>query len=576
VKVCPSCNERFSDDANFCPMDAAALTALAEAPLVPAAPAPIQTPPANDLLASRYRPLERIGESALGELFAAKDTRDGAAIHLLYVAAPVFSSPLALERTQRELRQLEKVPSEGIGRVFDHGRLPDGRLWIASEPPQGETLAELVQRGGPLPLERAGALVAKVGEALLEAQKGGVIHRDVHPGNVYVLPGDRIRLVNFGLALPQDEQVSGEPHYLSPEQAAGKPVDQRSNIYSLGAILYHLVCGQPPFLGDAPSLLSQHQTAEPVPPSKRRPDLPAAFDNLLAKALAKSPTRRHLTLRQFVRDAFDLSTRRQGQVAAPIEPAPPAAQPAAAPAVADAARTMMMVGAEVPLPTAAPAAAVMPPVKPAAVAVPIASAPVPAPVAAAPDPAAVGAATIIAIAPPTPDLAPAPGPTSAEPAPAVEQAPLAAATTDPLAKAIGEPQEAGARESPAAAPAPVAEPPGGQFRETLWFAKGEVAGKAITGTNGESASPLADERPLEDRYRDDGKLSREEAQRLSLRQGAAPKPAPAHVPARRIPGERMDTTGIAKEMMAGQKRNALLFVGILVVFAAAVLFVALR
>ena len=322
MKVCPSCNERFPDDANFCPMDAAALAVMAEA----RPPSEVRPEPAADetLLDGRFRPEEPPEPSVLGEIRSAYDTRQGSPARLIYVAPALFPSPLAFERTQRELRQLEKSPADGIGRVLGHGRLPDGRMWIASAPPEGVTLATLVQDVGPMPLAQACTIVARAGEALLEAQKGGVIHRDVHPGNIRVLAGDRVQIVNFGLAAPLNERLFGDPRYISPEQVQGKPVDQRSNIYSLAAVLYHAVCGQPPFEGDAATLLAQHETAEPALPSRRRPGLGTALDSLMVKAMAKSATRRHLTLRQFVRDVQELGA---GTVASPQATPVPSPEP---------------------------------------------------------------------------------------------------------------------------------------------------------------------------------------------------------------------------------------------------------
>ena len=213
------------------------------------------------------------------------------------------------DRALRELKQLGKVTSERIVRVIDQGRLADGRVYVATERVDGATtLEELVGREGPLPLERAKSIVLQVGEALTEAQKVGVIHRDVAPRNVLVGPGDRVKVGDFGLAEAVSDRVFGAPGFLSPEQAEGKPVDQRSNIYSLGAVYYFALTGKAPFAGDAASLMQQHLSAMPQPPSSLRAGLGADVDRVILKALEKSGGRRHLTLRQLLTEVGATST----------------------------------------------------------------------------------------------------------------------------------------------------------------------------------------------------------------------------------------------------------------------------
>ena len=213
------------------------------------------------------------------------------------------------DRALRELKQLGKVTSERIVRVVDQGRLADGRIYVATEQVDGAvTLEELVGREGPLSLDRAKAIVLQVGEALTEAQKVGVIHRDVAPRNVLVGPGDRVKVGDFGLAEPVTDRVFGAPGFLSPEQAEGKPVDQRSNIYSLGALYYFAITGKAPFAGDAASLMQQHLSAVPQPPSALRPGIGGDVDRVIGKALEKSGGRRHLTLRQLLTEVAATST----------------------------------------------------------------------------------------------------------------------------------------------------------------------------------------------------------------------------------------------------------------------------
>ncbi len=210
---------------------------------------------------------------------------NGGQVMLKIVSAAALPTGPMADRALRELKQLGKVTSERVVRVLDQGKTDDGRVYVATELVDGRSLEQLVAAEGPLPLQRAVTIVLQVGEALTEAQKVGVIHRDVSPRNVLVGSNDRVKVADFGLAEPVTDKVFGSPAYLSPEQVEGRPVDQRSNIYSLGAILYFAVTGEPPFSGDAQALLQQHVSAVPQPPSQRKPGLPPVLDKVVLKSL---------------------------------------------------------------------------------------------------------------------------------------------------------------------------------------------------------------------------------------------------------------------------------------------------
>src|SRR5215831_2635346 len=336
MKICPKCGEKFADDANFCPMDASKLvpgpsgvvarppstpgaaakaTVLGAAavpfpppppaprppPAPPAAPAAVPPPTPGGVISARFVPGPSLGGGASGEVFRARDQQTGAQVALKVVNPAVFPTPIAVERASRELRQLSRVTSERIARIIDFGKAADGRFFVATELIEGVSLQQLVTREGPVPVGRARAFILQIGEALTEAQKAGVIHRDVAPKNVLVTEGDRVRVINFSVPRPVSEKIFGVPEFLSPEQAEGKSVDQRSNIYSLGAILYFLVVGEPPFVGaDVRAVCELHMKGTVQPPSARKPGLPPELDRVVLKALEKNSSRRHLTLRQLL------------------------------------------------------------------------------------------------------------------------------------------------------------------------------------------------------------------------------------------------------------------------------------
>ncbi|MGZ3443922.1 MAG: serine/threonine-protein kinase, partial [Polyangia bacterium] len=277
---------------------------------MPTAAAPAVTQPDQPAPIGGRFVLSGVGlQTATGLASTATDLQTGGTVVVKMVAPEVLPTTAMADRALRELKQLGKVTSERIVRVVDQGKLPDGRVYVATERSYGSsTLEELVGREGPLTLERAKAIVLQVGEALTEAQKVGVIHRDVAPRNVLVGPDDHVKVGDFGLAEAVTDRVFGAPGFLSPEQAEGKPVDQRSNIYSLGAVYYFALTGKAPFAGDAASLMQQHLSAVPQPPSSLRAGLGSDIDRVIGKALEKSGGRRHLTLRQLLTEVGGTST----------------------------------------------------------------------------------------------------------------------------------------------------------------------------------------------------------------------------------------------------------------------------
>ena len=292
MKVCPNCQTKYPDDANFCPQETCATP---EGPrrldIISAAPA------------VRYEMGPQIGGSRSGEVFRARDLQSGATVAYKRVTRAVLTSPAVIERSQRELKQLQRAQSPRLAKVLDYGKEPDGQLFVVSELADGQTLAQVVAASGPFSLDRAKKIAAQIGEALLEGQKVGVVHHDLAPKNVLVGAGDQVKVINFVAPVPVTETVFGVPEYLSPEQAEGKLVDQRSNTYSLGGILLFMLTGQPPVEGaSAAAVLEQVMKGSPVPPSLRVQGLNAEVDRVVGKAMDKSPNRRPLTIRQFLTD----------------------------------------------------------------------------------------------------------------------------------------------------------------------------------------------------------------------------------------------------------------------------------
>ena len=601
MKFCPNCQNKYPDDANFCPREGCA-----------SAEGPSRLMPVEPEAPARFVMVSQIGGGRTGEVWQAQDSQTGESVAYKLVAPAVLPTPAVLERAQREMKQLQRSQSPRIARIVDCGKSADGRLFVASELCGGESLASVVARIGALPLDRAKKIIAQIGEALLEGQKVGVVHHDLSPKNVLVDAQDQVKVINFSVAQPITDRVFGVPEFVSPEQAEGKPADQRSNTYSLGAIAVFLLTGTPPFSGASPeSVLEQVLRGELTPPSQRTSELTPDIDRILLRAMDRNSSRRPLTLRQFLGEvaAMHLAGTAAPAVAKPAlnrtiayagggpEVRRLVAEATAARAEANGSGPVV---AYSPVSTA-PAAAVV-----VAAAAPAVARTEPAPAAAAPlvakpgpDPAIQGtpppaanrnhgaavAATMMAMPAAAPAAAlgvPIPGgrvPAAVDPHMQPTPPPVVAARPA---------EEAVARNAAPAAGAAAQGAQAGNFRETLWFKKGDVeqmvaeakakvaaSGKPRPETpSGSHEVPAEDHKPLEDRYVDDGSVTVEDRKKFSLRSGGTSTGVPAAAAA--MPGDRMSEHEMLNEIGGGKRTKLIAIAAVAAVVVVAVLFFSLH
>ena len=291
---------------------------------------------AGPRILGRYEIQEEIGRGMMGVVYRALDPALGRTVALktvnLLLAVPDEDRPGFEQRFLNEARIAAGLNHPGIVVVHDVGRDPGSdSLYIALEYLEGETLSERVKREGRLEWREALRLTAKVAEALHHAHEKHIVHRDVKPANIMVLPTGQPKLMDFGIAkIPAAQLTSageffGTPSYMSPEQATGEPLDARSDVFSLGSVLYLLLTGVRAF--DAPSvpgILARVAKKDPSPPSKLTPGLPPVVDDIVARALAKDPGQRYATARMLAEDIQDVLADRRPRHRATWTPQPPA------------------------------------------------------------------------------------------------------------------------------------------------------------------------------------------------------------------------------------------------------------
>jgi len=212
------------------------------------------------------------------------------------------------ERFYREAKSAGKLNHPNIVTIYDVGE-SDNIAYIAMEFLEGQSLREILDSGVVLPLERIGEIAVQVAEGLAYAQENDVVHRDIKPANIVITKNGVAKITDFGIAhMPSGSRtmagmVMGSPKYMSPEQVVGKPVDGRSDIFSLGAVLYEMLTGVSPVDGDNISAIMYRILNEmPAPPHSLNSNIPEAFDWIIAKALAKHPDDRYQTAREFAND----------------------------------------------------------------------------------------------------------------------------------------------------------------------------------------------------------------------------------------------------------------------------------
>ena len=308
---CPKCHSENPDTSWFCGSCSSPLDAEAQgSPSV----TKILTTPIHGLakgtrVAAKYRILEEIGRGGMGIVYKAEDTKLQRTVALKFLPPQWVSDPEARERFIHEARAASALDHPNICTIYEIGETEDGRLFIAMGCYEGESLRDKLRRG-PMKAEEALGVATQVALGMEKAHATGIAHRDIKPANILITNDGVAKIVDFGLAklagqvrMTKEGSTVGTVAYMSPEQAKGEPVDQRTDIWSLGVVLYEMVSGRLPFKGDyEQGLIHSILNTDPEPIGKIRKDFPKGLESIILKALAKNPNARYQGMGEVLED----------------------------------------------------------------------------------------------------------------------------------------------------------------------------------------------------------------------------------------------------------------------------------
>ena len=280
----------------------------------------------DTMVDARYRILRKLGSGGMADVYMAEDQQLGRRVALKVLHRRFAEDEQFVERFRREASSAAGLSHPNVVAIFDRGEW-DGTYYIAMELVVGRTLKDIVREKGPAPPEAAVDVTLQILRAARYAHKHGIVHRDIKPHNVLIDEDGRVRVADFGIAragtsdITETGSVMGTAQYLSPEQAQGRPVDARADLYAIGIVLYELLTGQVPFDADSPVTVALKQVSEmPVPPAELVPAIPPALDAVVLHALEKEPDRRWQNADEFI---AALETARAEPQRIPPPPPPP-------------------------------------------------------------------------------------------------------------------------------------------------------------------------------------------------------------------------------------------------------------
>jgi serine/threonine-protein kinase len=306
---CDACGESNPPESKFCGKCGTPLAA------------PLPKP--GDIIADRYRVVAPIGRGAMGTVYRAEHVQISKVMAIKLLHRELEQNPENVARFHREAESASRLNHPHTVHVFDFGRTKSGSLYLVMEYVDGDDLAKVIDKEGPMPFGRVAFLCAQVAGSVADAHAAGIVHRDLKPENIVVTEGregETAKVLDFGLAklfegtveaqVTSSGTIVGTPYYMSPEQIQGQELDGRSDVYAMGAIMYECVVGKPPFEALNPlGVLSQHLSEKPLRPSARSPlSVPTEADEIIMRCLEKDPERRYQTAEELRQDLIEYLT----------------------------------------------------------------------------------------------------------------------------------------------------------------------------------------------------------------------------------------------------------------------------
>ena len=306
MKKCPQCGVEYADDNTLCPADGVALESQDDNLI-------------GKTLAGKYRMEERLKDGGMGMVYRGTHILMDKTVAIKVLRPSLAADEKIVARFSREARAASRISHPNALSVTDSGEDDNGVVFLVMEYLNGKTLKEVIRENGPLPLARVVDIMRQVGDALSVAHSQAVVHRDLKSDNIMLLTttvGEHAKVLDFGIAkinepegeldpgLTAPNLVIGTPQYMSPEQCSqSSEIDQRSDIYSFGVILYEMLVGHVPFSGESPTMVMMKQLQEPVPSIlDERSDVPASVARVVARAMAKLPGNRYQTVDALIED----------------------------------------------------------------------------------------------------------------------------------------------------------------------------------------------------------------------------------------------------------------------------------
>ena len=322
MKKCPKCGVEYPDTTTLCPADGAALEKDVDSLI-------------GTTLAGKYRIDERLSEGGMGTVYRGTHVLMDKTVAVKVLHPSLAADEKIVARFSREARAASRISHPNALSVTDFGEDETGHVFLVMEFLSGRTLKQVIRDEGPLPLARVVDITRQIGDALHAAHAQGVVHRDLKSDNIMLLDtmtGDYAKVLDFGIAKIQEPDgavdtgltapnlVIGTPQYMSPEQCSqDSEIDARSDIYSLGVILYEMLVGHVPFSGDSPTIVMMKHLQEPVPSVlDERSDLPGSVARVVARAMAKVPGNRYQNVAELIEDltiASGMTIHRLGSIA---------------------------------------------------------------------------------------------------------------------------------------------------------------------------------------------------------------------------------------------------------------------